>query len=126
MGATNNYSVGGTIASFEAENAMTERYVVVEYGTSEGQVDLPSATSDIPLGVITQTAVAGQAVPVQLDGIAQVVSNAAVAAGVLVYIAATTGRVDDVDTGTAVGLSLTASGAAGELILVDLSFKGAA
>lgn len=112
--------------SMEAEAAMAERYVVVEYGTSEGQCDLPSATSDLPLGVIQETAVAGQAVNVQIDGIAQVVSNAAIAAGSLVYIAATTGRVDDSDTGTAVGLALTASSAAGEVIVVDLSYKGAA
>lgn len=126
MSSVNNFNVGGTIVSAEAENAMAERYVVVEVGTSEGQVDLPSSTADIPFGIIQQTAVAGQAVPVQIDGISQVVAGGAVTAGALVYIQATTGRVDDADTGTAVGLALTASSADGELIVVDLSFKGAA
>jgi len=126
MGSINNFNMGGNIAPMEAENAMTERYVVVELGAAEGQVDLPSATSDIPFGVILETAVAGQAVPVQIDGICQVVANGAVAMGALVYIAATTGRVDDSDTGTAVGLALTACAAGGEIIVVDLSFKGAA
>lgn len=123
---TNAFQVGGTVVSAEAENAMTERYVVVELGSAEGQVDLPSATSDLPFGVIQETAVAGQAVPVQIDGIAQIVANGAIAMGALVYIAATTGRVDDSDTGTCVGLALTATSGAGEIVLVDLSYKGAA
>lgn len=126
MGSTNNFNVGGNIVSFEAENAMTERFVVVEVGSAEGQVDLPSSTGDIPFGIIQETAVAGQAVPVQIDGISQCVAGGAVALGVLVYLQATTGRVDDVDTGTAVGLSLTAAGANGDIIIVDLSYKGAA
>jgi hypothetical protein len=122
--AANNFNVGGLIVSAEAENAMTERYVVVEIGTAEGQVDLPSATSDIPFGIIQETAVAGQAVPVMINGISQCVAGGAVALGALVYLQATTGRVDDVDTGTAVGLALTAAAADGELIVVDLSYKG--
>ncbi len=126
MSAVNNFNMGGNIVSMEAENAMTERFVVVEVGAAEGQVDLPSATSDIPFGVIQETAVAGQAVPVQIDGITQLVAGGAVALGALVYLQATTGRVDDVDTGTAVGLALTAAAADGDLIIVDLSFKGAA
>lgn len=126
MGTTNNFNFGGNVVSMEAENTMAERYVVVEVGTAEGQVDLPSATSDIPFGVILETAVAGQAVPVQIDGIVQIVAGGAIALGALVYIQATTGRIDDVDTGTAVGLALTAAGAAGDLVVVDLSFKGAA
>lgn len=124
MGSTNNFNVGGDIISMEAENTMAERFVVVEVGTAEGQVDLPSATSDIPFGIIQETAVAGQAVPVQINGISQCVAGGAVALGALVYLQATTGRVDDVDTGTAVGLALTASAADGEIIIVDLSYKG--
>lgn len=124
MGSTNNFNVGGDIVSMEAENVMAERFVVVEVGSAEGQVDLPSATSDIPFGIIQETAVAGQAVPVQINGISQCVAGGAVALGALVYLQATTGRVDDVDTGTAVGLALTAAAADGEIIIVDLSYKG--
>mgnify|MGYP001568427226 FL=1 len=124
MSATNNFNVGGTIVSAEAENTMAERFVVVEYGSAEGQVDLPSATSDIPFGIIQEEAVAGQAVPVQINGISQCVAGGAVAAGALVYLQATTGRVDDADTGFCVGMALTACAANGEIIIVDLSFKG--
>ena len=124
MGSTNNYNVGGDIVSMEAENAMAERYVCVEVGAAEGQVDLPSATSDIVFGVIQETAVAGQAVPVQINGITQVVAGSAISLGTIVYLQATTGRVDDVDTGTAVGLALTACAADGEIVIVDLSQKG--
>lgn len=120
MSSTNNYNSEGTILSFEAENAMAEAYVVVEVGAAEGQVDLPSATSDIPLGVIQETAVANQAVPVQIDGITQIVCGGAIALGSLVYIQATDGRVDDVDTGYPVGIALSATAAAGELVTVLL------
>lgn len=125
MGNTNNYNVGGTQVSMEAENTMAEAYVVVELGTVEGRVNLPSATSDIPFGVIQQTAVAGQAVPVQIDGITQIVCGGAIALNTLVYLQATDGRVDDVDTGYPVGLAMSATAAAGELVVVDLSYKGA-
>lgn len=110
----------------EAENTMAERYVVVEVGAAEGQVDLPSATSDIPFGIIQETAVAGQAVPVQIDGISQCVAGGAIVLGTLVYLQATTGRVDDSDTGFAVGLALTATAADGEIVIVDLGYKGTA
>lgn len=126
MGSVNNFNVGGDIISMEAENAMTERYVCVEQGTAEGQCDLPDSTADIVIGVIQETAVAGQAVPVQISGLSQVVAGGAIALGARVYLQATTGRVDDVDTGTCVGQAMTASAADGEIIVVDLSHKGAA
>lgn len=126
MSSTNALIVGGTRVSMEAEAAMTERYVVVELGTAEGQVDLPSATSDIPFGVILETAVLGQAVSVQIDGICPIVCGGAIALGSRVYIQGTDGRIDDVDTGTCVGLAMSATTAAGELCTVDLTHKGAA
>src|SRR3990167_274994 len=124
MSALNNFSFGGKTVSMEAENTMAERYVVVEVGCAEGQVDLPSATSDIPFGIIQETAVAGQAVPVQIDGISQCVAGGAIVLGTLVYLQATTGRVDDADTGFAVGLALSATAADGEIVIVDLGYKG--
>lgn len=115
------YNVPGQIVSMKAENIMAEAYVVVELGTNDQEVDLPSATSDIPFGVIQSTAAAvGDAVPVMISGITKCVANAAIAAGVPVYIAATTGRIDDVDTGTRVGLSMSACSNAGELVNVKL------
>ena len=126
MSLTNNFNVGGRIVSAVASETMAERFVVVQLHSVEGQVSLPTNTNILPFGVIQQTAVSGQAVPVQIDGITQVVAGGAVALGALVYLQATTGRVDDSDTGTCVGLSLSATAADGELLIVDLSYKGAA
>ena len=110
----------------QAEHDMAERYVCVEQGTSEGQCDLPDSTADLVIGVIQETAVAGQAVSVQIDGVAQIVCGGAIALGVPVYLQATDGRIDDADTGTRVGMSLSATSAAGEICVVDLSSKGGA
>lgn len=126
MSSTNAYNIGGTKVTGQAQNIMAERFVVVRLGTAEGQVDLPGATSDIPYGVIQETALAGQAVAVQIDGITQIVAGGAITLGTKVYLQATDGRIDDIDTGTCVGLALTGAAAAGELVVVDLSYKGTA
>ena len=113
-----SYKVEGQVVSMKAENIMAEAYVCVELGTNAQEVDLPSATSDITFGVIQSTAAAvGDAVPVMINGITKVVANAAIAKGVPLYLAATTGRVDDSsDTGYPVGLSMEACSNAGEII----------
>jgi hypothetical protein len=116
-----SYKVEGQVVPMKAENIMAEAYVAVELGTNAQEVDLPSATSDIPFGVIQSTAAAvGDAVPVMVNGITKVVANGAIAKGVPVYIAATTGRVDDSDTGYPLGLSMEACSNAGEIINILL------
>lgn len=123
------FSQEGLDLPFRAENIMAEAYVVVELGTSEGQVDLPDATTDTPLGVIQSTAAtAGLSVPVRVSGVTKVVANGAFFKGDQLAIAATTGRVDTVsgldssfDGGTAtaqkpIGIALEASGAAGDIV----------
>jgi len=113
---------------FIAENAMAEKYVVVELGTSAGEVDLPDGNNDAPVGVTQATAVADGAVNVRLAGVSKVVANAAISKGDYLVAVITTGRVATAPTitstwtGTAastehvIGLALEAAGAAGDII----------
>jgi len=87
----------GLTLPFRAEAVMVEAYVVCTLGTSEGQVDLPDAVTNVPLGVIQDTAAAvGDSVPVMVDGVTKIVANGVFSKGDLLAIAATTGRVDTV------------------------------
>lgn len=113
---------------FKAENAMTEKYVVVELGTNAGEVDLPDGNNDAPVGVIQATATADGAVNVRLAGVTKVVANEAISKGDYLVAVITTGRVATVPpvtstwTGTAastehvIGMALEAAGAAGDII----------
>jgi len=118
----------GLVLPFRAENDMDEAYVVVVIGSSEGEVDLPAATTDTPLGVIQDTASEGDSVPVMVSGVTKVVAHAAFSKGDLLGIAATTGRVDTVsgldssfDGGTAtaqkpIGIALEAATDGGQIV----------
>lgn len=115
---------------FIAENAMAEKYVVVELGTNAGEVDLPDGNNDKPIGIIQQTAVAGGAVNVCVAGISKAVANASLNKGDYVVGVITTGRVATAPaisstwTGTAastehiIGIALEAAGAGGDIITV--------
>jgi len=115
-------------APFVAENAMAEKYVVVELGAGAGQVDLPSGNNDKPIGIIQQTAVADQSVPVCVAGISKVLANAAITKDDYLVGVITTGRVATAPsvsstwTGTAastehiIGIALESAGAAGDII----------
>lgn len=124
-----SYSNYGALdLSFEAESDMDEKYVVVELGTSDNQVDLPDATTDTPIGVIQDTAEDGESINVRVAGVTKVVANGAFSKGDQLAIAATTGRVDTVsgldssfDSGSAtaqkpIGIALEAASAAGEIV----------
>ena len=122
------YKTSGDQISMEAENAMVEPFVCVEVGAAAGQVDLPSgATAEAKpiIGVIQNSASAGSAVNVQLNGVTRVVANAAITKGARVHSAATTGRVDDNQDGTVsavyVGIALEAAAAGGEIISIALN-----
>jgi hypothetical protein len=117
-------------APFVAENALAEKFVVVELGTNPGEVDLPDGANDKPLGIIQNTATAGQAVNVCVAGISKAVSNAACSKGDYLVAAITTGRlavcpaISSTWTGTAastehvIAMALEASGAGGDIISV--------
>jgi hypothetical protein len=117
-------------APFVAENALAEKFVVVELGTNGGDVDLPDGANDKPLGIIQNTATAGQAVNVCVAGISKGVANAACNKGDYLVATSTTGRlgvcpaVSSTWTGTAastehiIAMALEAAGAAGDIISV--------
>ena len=117
-------------APFVAENVMAEKYVVVEIGTNPGEVDLPDGANDKPLGIIQNTATAGQAVNVCVAGISKGVANAACSKGDYLVAAITTGRlavcpaINSTWTGTAastehvIAIALEAAGAGGDIISV--------
>lgn len=122
-----NY-VEGMIISFEAEAAMTERYVCVELGSSANQVNLPSAANEQVIGVTQDKASANGAVPVMVSGVTKVVAGDAISKGDYLTTKATDGRVQTVPsitstwTGTAastehiIGIALEAATADGEVI----------
>ena len=122
------YSQEGFDVTFIAENDFDEAFVVCVIGTSEDQVDLPGATTDMPLGVAQDTADQYQSIPVRLSGVTKIVANGAFSKGDLLGIAATTGRVDTIsgldssfDGGTAtkqqpIGIALQAASAAAEIV----------
>jgi hypothetical protein len=116
---------------FIAENIMAEKYVVVELGGSDGQVDLPDGANDKPIGIIQNTvAVALGAVNVCVAGISKAVANASISKGDYLVGVITTGRVATAPaisstwTGTAgstehiIGIALEAAGTGGDIISV--------
>lgn len=119
----------GKILPFRAENVFAEAYVVCVIGTNEGEVDLPDAITNTPLGVVQDVAaVVGESIPVMVDGVTKVVANGAFSKGDQLAIAATTGRVDTVSgldssfdalVATAqkpIGVALEAATAAGQIV----------
>lgn len=120
--------IRGTVISFKAENAFATAYVVCTLGTNEDEVDLPAATTDQPLGVVQDTADAGEAIPVMINGVTKIVANGPFSKGDLLAIAATTGKVDTVsgldssfDFSSAskqqpIGVALQAATAANEIV----------
>jgi len=124
------HSEGARVIPFRAESDMDEAFVVVVLGTSEGEVDLPAAVTDDPLGVIQDEADEGDAVAVMVAGVTKVVAYDAFEKGDLLAIAAVNGRVDtvagldasfDFSGGPAtiqkpIGVALEAASAGGEII----------
>jgi hypothetical protein len=100
--------------------AITTRHLLYKQGADADHVAIVTATTDVPLGTIADEATAAEAiVAVQLLGkgsTKKCVANAAIAAGVIVYLAAT-GKVAAAGT-VVVGKSLTASAADGDVIEV--------
>ena len=122
-------SVQGQVISFEAENVFAERYVCVEIGTGDNQVDLPSAANEQVIGVIQDvTDAAGEAVPVMVTGVTKVVAGGTFSKGDYLTTVASTGRVQkcpDISstwTGTAastehvIGVALEDAHEAGQVV----------
>lgn len=122
-------AVQNQVVSFEAENVMAERYVCVELGGSDNQVDLPDTANEQVIGVIQDVVDAvGEAVPVMISGITKVVAGGVISKGDKLTAVASTGRVQTAPsissswTGTSastenvIGIALEAAAAAGEVI----------
>jgi len=99
--------------------------------TTGGKVIAPATVDDIVIGVCLNTVTAADLpVSVQVGGVAIIETSAAVAAGALVAVSGTDGRIatatpaDPTATQnyhSAIGIALEASGAAGEKIAVLLT-----
>jgi hypothetical protein len=88
-----------------------------------GTVTVCAAATDLPIGVLQNKPVAGQAANVMITGVSKVVAGAAVAAGVEVGPDAT-GRAIAAVTGTrSKGISREAATAAGQIIAVDITHE---
>ncbi len=116
------------IQTFIAQRQFAEAYVVCILGTNEMEVDLPTALTNDPFGIVQDSAAADQSIPVMLSGITKVVAQGAFARGDQLGIAALTGRVDTVvgldasfSPGTAtaqksIGIALEAATNAGDIV----------
>jgi len=123
-------TVEGIILSFQAENALSEKYVCVELGTDDNEVDLPDTAHEKVLGITQDTAAAAQAISVMVSGKSRAVASAAITKGDYVVAEVTTGRIKTAPaisstwTGTAsstehvIGLALESASAAGEIISI--------
>jgi hypothetical protein len=112
------YAEPGQVVSRRAESNFTEKFVVCAPGTADDQVKLPASAGATPLGVIQDTATAGQAVAVMISGVTKVVANAAITKDDPLKLVTTTGRVATGTPGTdkIIGHALQAATAAGQII----------
>lgn len=116
---------GGDIVSYEAEAAVTKYRAVIQ-GTSDDQVDMPSAANDQAVGIAYTAAALGARCDVVIKGTCPGTASAAIARGSLVAIAGTSGKLVAITPGTTtadlrvVGKALTAAAADGDLFTVDL------
>lgn len=111
---------------FLAENDLSgSQYRAVVLGTNDGEVDLPAATTDMPVGVVYDfvKGTAGNTVTVATGGVVKMEANAAITKGASVGIAATTGRVGAKTTAGdwVLGYAREAASAQGDIIAVKIT-----
>lgn len=128
-------STQGKDITFEAEEDMSEKYVVVVGGAAQdgcllpvnGNGATPDLTIDVPVGFIQQTADEGESVPVRVSGQSKAVIAEAITLHTLVGAEIATGRVATL-TGAGtwsandakpVAYALEAGTTAGEIITVQ-------
>lgn len=116
------YQVPGFCFSATAPAAMEEKYIFVQM-TSDG-IEAATSDTDIIVGVLQRTGIAGEVLPVMHDGIAMVIASAAIAKGATVT--ATTNGYAVTSTGEYVGVAMEAATAAGDIIPVLLQGGGTA
>jgi len=122
------YKTEGKTLTFKAGEDFVAPHRVVQLSSTEGSVDFQAASSSVDtpvIGVITHSASSGEAVSVQMDGVALVEAYAAIGLGARVHNASIDGKIDDSEDGTAgamyIGLALEAATAKGQIISVLLN-----
>ena len=107
-------TIGIDISRLADADLSGSQYRVVRY-TATG-CDLPTAVTNVPLGVLQNAPTAGQVARIRIYGGSKIVANGAFTAGDALSINATSGRVDTaVATHYPVGRALTAATAQDEL-----------
>jgi hypothetical protein len=116
-----------TLAMKAGENLSSYQYrFVTQLGADNDTVVLMNAGTDIPMGILQNAPVAGEAAEVMVLGVSKLVANDAIAVGTWVkaeYLSATdNGKADaaDTDKDNVCGLVVFASGAEDDLCSVLL------
>jgi hypothetical protein len=111
-----------TISRDANADLSTKQYLCVK-AVSGGKVDVCSAITDVPIGVLQDKPASGKAACVGIGGVTKVVVNGAIAVGIKVAPTAA-GKVQTaVSTQYPIGVLLTAGGADGDIVemLIDPS-----
>lgn len=121
-----SYEIPGTVVSREAAGDLSASFYKFVKLSGVNIVAVAAATDTFVLGVLqNKPSAAGQVGAVMIDGITRVKAAAAIAAGKVVYIDATGQVTETVQAGKSVGITMTATANAGELISVLLKPLGA-
>jgi len=105
--------------TFEAEAAMTTRYIAVKMGTYDNQVNI-AGDGEQAIGILQNTAAAaGDSCRVRIFGLSRAKANAAITKGEPVNAAASTGKIDTAGANEyAIGVALEAAGAQNDEITI--------
>lgn len=121
-----SFEIPGTVVSREAAGDLTASYLKFVKLSGANIVAVAAATDALVLGVLqNKPNAAGIVGSVMVDGITRVKAAAAIAAGVAVFIDATGQVTTTAQAGKSVGVTMTATANAGEIISVLLKPLGA-
>lgn len=111
------------IGHLKAENDLSaKQFHIVELSAAE-QVDVADGATDLPIGILLNKPIAGEYAEVQIGGVAKVVCDAAITAGALVGTSADGQAVTkSTDADRVIGIALSTTANAGELVSVLLRF----
>lgn len=119
-----NFNTQGTTPAGFIAGGTIAQYRLVKLDSTQGQVVVTSAITDVGVGASMQSASSGDTVPVQTFGKVKLTASAAISIGAEVMpTAAGSGKVMTSAGATAVsiGLALEAAGADGDIIEVMLT-----
>jgi hypothetical protein len=113
------FRIPGLVATSDLSS---HQYKVVKLASTAGQVKVSAAATDAHLGILQNDPAAGEVASIAFVGVSKAVAAASVTAGSLLT-ANSTGQVKATTTGNdrVIGLALSASTNAGDIIRVMLS-----